>query len=37
LKDRQGADSESKTIDDRLERDEEMIEDAPPLFGFSED
>jgi hypothetical protein len=24
---------DSKTIDDRLERDEEMVEDAPPLFG----
>ena len=33
LKDRQGAYSDPETVDDRLERDEEMVEYAPPLFG----
>ena len=33
LKHGQGAYSDSKTIDDCLERDEEMVEDAPSLFG----
>jgi hypothetical protein len=33
LKDRQGAYSNSKTIDYCLERDEEMVEDAAALFG----
>ena len=33
LKDRQGAYADPKTVDDRLERDEEMVEDASPLFG----
>ena len=33
LKNRQGAYADSKTINHRLERDEEMVEDAPPLFG----
>ena len=33
LKDRQRADSDSETIDHRLECDEEMVEYAPPLLS----